>query len=71
MNNEDPTPRQQLEERVTYYEHLVDTLDEVVTDLQTRVLALETANRKMQEEVQRQQDAARIFGGASEKPPHY
>lgn len=70
MSPEDPTSRQQVEERVTYCEHLVDTLNGVVTDLQKRVLALELQNRKLQAELQ-QQEASRAFGLGGEKPPHY
>jgi len=71
MNNEDQRSRQELEERVTYCEHLVDTLNGVVVDLQKRVLALEQQNRKLLTEIQEQQDASRVMGGANVKPPHY
>ena len=71
MNNETQTSRQQLEERVTYCEHLVDTLNGVVSDLQKRVISLELQNSKLLNEIQQQQDASRIIGGADVKPPHY
>jgi len=71
MNNEAHTSRQQLEERVTYCEHLVDTLNGVVSDLQKRVLSLELQNSKLLNEIRQQQDASRVLGGADVKPPHY
>lgn len=71
MSPEDPTARTKLEERITYCEHLVDTLNGVATDLQKRVLALEAQNRKLALELQRQQEAARALGAADERPPHY
>ena len=71
MNNEDHKSRQQLEERITYCEHFVDTLNGVVTDLQKRVISLEQQNSKLLTEIKQQQDASRTLGGANEKPPHY
>ena len=71
MNNEEQRSRQQLEERITYCEHLADTLNGVVTDLQTRVISLENQNRKLLEEIRQQQEASRLMGGTNEKPPHY
>jgi uncharacterized coiled-coil protein SlyX len=71
MSPEDHTSRQQVEERITYCEHLVDTLNGVVADLQKRVLALELQNRKLLAELQQQQEAFRSVGMAGEKPPHY
>ena len=47
MSQEADTSRQQLEERITHCEHLADTLNAVVADLQTRVLSLELQNRKL------------------------
>lgn len=74
MTPEDPTLRRQLEERITHCERLADTLDGVLTDLQKRVLALETQNRKLVAELRQQreaQEALRSIGAADEKPPHY
>ena len=71
MSTETNTSHQQLEERITYCEHLVDTLNGVVTDLQKRVLSLELQNRKLFMEFKQQQEAARAAGVADEKPPHY
>ncbi|MDA3927132.1 MAG: SlyX family protein [Kiritimatiellae bacterium] len=71
MKNEDHASRQQLEERVTYCEHLADTLNGVISDLQTRVLLLEHQNRKLLTEMQQQQDASSALGITNEKPPHY
>lgn len=71
MSYEDPEIRRLLEERITYCERLVDTLNGVVTDLQKRLLALEQQNRKLLEELQQQQEAARAIGEADERPPHY
>jgi len=70
MSTENHTSSQQLEERITYCEQLVDTLNGVVTDLQKRVLSLELQNRKLVMEL-KQQEAARAAGMADEKPPHY
>lgn len=71
MNQETLAAHQRLEERVTYCERLVDTLNEVVTDLQKRLLALEQQNRKLLAEFQRQQESARAIGESNERPPHY
>ncbi len=71
MNNEDHISRQQLEERITYCEHLADTLNGVVADLQKRVIALERQNNKLLTEIQQQQEASLVMGGANEVPPHY
>jgi len=71
MNNEEQIARQNLEERITYCEHLADTLNGVVTDLQTRVISLEEQNKKLLAELQQQQESSRLMGGANEKPPHY
>ena len=71
MNTESPDPRQALETRITYCEHLADTLNGVVTDLQKRVLALEIQNRALLAELRQQQEAARVIGQAAERPPHY
>ncbi|HNX34955.1 MAG TPA: SlyX family protein [Kiritimatiellia bacterium] len=71
MSTEVQTDHQPLEERITYCEHLVDTLNGVVTDLQKRVFALELQNRKLLMEIKQQQEASRAFGMADEKPPHY
>jgi uncharacterized coiled-coil protein SlyX len=71
MSNEIRTSSQQLEERVTYCEHLADTLNGVVADLQKRMLALELQNRKLLIEFKQQQEASRVFGIANETPPHY
>jgi len=60
-----------LEERITYCEHLVDTLNGVVTDLQKRVLAVELQNRKLVKELQQRQEATLEPGMAAETPPHY
>jgi uncharacterized coiled-coil protein SlyX len=71
MSTEPHTPLQPLEERITYCEHLVDTLNGVVSDLQKRVLSLETQNRKLLTELQQQQAASRVLGEPTDKPPHY
>ncbi len=71
MNPEPDPSRQQLEERITYCEHLVDTLNAVVSDFQKRVLSLELQNRKLLTVLQQQQEASRVFGAANEAPPHY
>lgn len=71
MSQEDQTSRQKLEERVTYCEHLADTLNGVVADLQKRVLALELQNRRLLAELQQQQEAFRAVGAPNERPPHY
>jgi len=71
MSSEDPSSHRQLEERITYCERLVDTLNAVVTNLQKRVLALELQNRTLAQELNEQKEAARALGLATEKPPHY
>jgi len=71
MSQEADTSRQQLEERITHCEHLADTLNAVVADLQKRVLALELQNRKLVTALQQQQEASRAIGAANETPPHY
>ena len=73
MSPEDPISRQQLEERITHCERLADLLNGVVTDLQQRVLALETQNRKLLVELKQQREAQEAFraGEADERPPHY
>ena len=74
MSSEDPISRRQLEERITHCERLADLINGVATDLQKRVLALETQNRKLLVELKQQreaQDAFRAAGGAEERPPHY
>ena len=71
MSQEDHTSRQQLEERITHCERLVDTLNAVVADLQKRVLSLELQNRKLVTALQQQQEASRVSGEANEPPPHY
>ena len=71
MNQETLAAHQRLEERITYCESLVDTLNEVVTDLQKRVISLEIQNRKLLADFQRQQEAARAIGESNERPPHY
>ncbi len=71
MSQEAHTSGQQMEERVTHCEHLVDTLNAVVADLQKRVLALESQNRQLAAALQRQQEASRVSGLANEIPPHY
>jgi len=71
MSHEDHTSRQQLEERITHCERLVDTLNAVVADLQKRVLALELQNRKLAAALHQQQEALRVSGEANEQPPHY
>lgn len=68
---EKPSDHQRLEERITYCEHLADTLNGVVTDLQKRVSALELQNRTLIQELRQQRDASREMGIDSEKPPHY
>jgi len=71
MSQEADSTRQQLEERITYCEHLVDTLNTVIADLQKRVLSLELQNRKLVTALQQQQEASRVFGAGNEQPPHY
>ena len=71
MSTESDISHQPLEERISYCEHLVDTLNGIVTDLQKRVLALELQNRKLVMELKQQQEATRAFGMADEKPPHF
>lgn len=71
MSQETHTSRQQLEERITYCEQLVDTLNAVVADLQKRVCSLELQNRTLIAAFQQQQEASRAFGEANEQPPHY
>jgi uncharacterized coiled-coil protein SlyX len=71
MSPEPQISHRRLEERITYCEHLADTLNAVVTDLQKRVLALELQNRSLLAELRQQQEAARVSGAANEKPPHY
>lgn len=71
MSTEDPSSRHVLEERITHCEHLVDALNRVVADLQKRALALELQNRNLIAAFKQQQEAARSFGLADEKPPHY
>lgn len=71
MSTEAQTDHQPLEERITYCERLVDTLNGVVTDLQKRVLTLELQNRKLIMALQQQREASRETGIDSEKPPHY
>jgi len=71
MSHEDPSARQQLEERITYCEQLADRLNAVVTDLQKRVFSLELQNRKLASELRQQQDPSRAFGAPQEAPPHY
>ena len=71
MSQEDQTSRQKLEERVTSCEHLADTLNGVVADLQKRVLALELQNGRLIAELQQQQEALRAGGTLNERPPHY
>jgi len=71
MRAEPENPRQPLEERITYCEHLVDALNGVVTDLQQRVLSLELQNRKLRAELQQQREASRVSGMDAERPPHY
>jgi uncharacterized coiled-coil protein SlyX len=71
MSQEAHTSGQQLEERMTYCEHLVDTLNAVVADLQKRVLSLELQNRKLLTALQQQREASRVSGEANEQPPHY
>ena len=71
MSQEADTSRQQMEERITYCEHLVDTLNAVVSDLQTRMLSLELQNRKLIAELKQQQEASRSIGVTNETPPHY
>lgn len=71
MSQEDQTSQQKLEERVTYCEHLADTLNGVVADLQKRVLALELQNGRLIAELQQQQEALRAGGTLNERPPHY
>ena len=71
MSQEAHTARQQLEERITYCEHLADTLNTVVADLQKRVLSLELQNRRLLTALQKQQETSRVFGAADETPPHY
>lgn len=71
MSTESHASHQPLEERITYCEHLVDTLNGVVSDLQKRVLALERQNRKLLQELKQQQEASRVSAMAPETPPHY
>jgi len=71
MSTEVQTDRQPLEERITYCEQLVDTLNGVVTDLQKRVSALELQNRQLIAAFQQQQEEPCDIGMANEKPPHY
>ena len=71
MRAETENPRQPLEERITYCEHLVDAVNGVVTDLQKRVLSLELQNRKLMAELQQQREAFRVSGMDAERPPHY
>lgn len=71
MSKEVPAERQPLEERITYCEHLADTLNAVVTDLQKRMLALEHQNRELWRELRQQQENDRSLGTTGEKPPHY
>lgn len=71
MSPEEPSVRQLLEERITHCEHLADALNRVVTDLQTRVLALEKQNRQLAAELRKRQEAERELGWEGERPPHY
>ena len=71
MSPEAHTSHQQLEERITHCEHLADTLNTVIADLQKRVLSLELQNRKLATALQQQQQASRASGEANETPPHY
>lgn len=71
MSPETPSSHRQLEERITYCEHLVDALNAVATDLQKRVLALELQNRALAQELKEQKEAARDSGTSNERPPHY
>jgi uncharacterized coiled-coil protein SlyX len=71
MSTDATTARQRLEERVTHCERLADTLNGVVADLQTRMLALEALNRKLLADVREQREAQRALGQQEERPPHY
>jgi len=71
MSSEDPSSHRQLEERITYCERLVDTLNAVVTNLQKRVLALELQNRTLAQELNEQKEASQALGISNERPPHY
>lgn len=71
MNTEPDSVRCRLEERVTYCEGLVDSLNGVVTDLQKRMLALEHRYQLLLEIHRQQEEASGEVGSADEKPPHY
>ncbi len=67
MNNQ-----QQLEERIAYCEEFVDSLNEVVVDLQRRLQSLELQNLRLIEQVKGLQNlSGEPFNPRDEKPPHY
>lgn len=64
--------QRKLEERITYCEEFIDSLNEVIIDLQKRVQILELQNVRMADELRTLQNLSREpFNPRDEKPPHY
>jgi len=63
---------QALEERLAFYEHGNDSLNEAEFELGRRIQKLELENRQLIQEVRRLREALRDpFNPQLEKPPHY
>ncbi|MEM6512597.1 MAG: SlyX family protein [Pseudomonadota bacterium] len=62
----------ELESRLAHQDHLLQTLNDVVTDQQSRLMQLETLCRSMADRLQAIGEMMPATGGGDdEPPPHY
>lgn len=60
-----------IESKLAHQEHLVDELNVVVTDQQSRITDLEALCRRLIERLQSLDESAAGGTGEEERPPHY
>lgn len=64
--------QRQLEERIAFCERYIDSLNEVIVDMQKRLQLVELQNVRFKDDLSRLVDQQREpFDPGLEKPPHY
>ncbi len=64
--------QRQLEERIAFCERYIDSLNEVIVDMQKRLQLLELQGVRMKDDLARLEDQQREpFDPGVDKPPHY
>ncbi|MEM1174101.1 MAG: SlyX family protein [Pseudomonadota bacterium] len=61
----------ELESRLAHQDHLLQELNDVLTDQQSRLMRLETLCRSLADRLQAIGEMMPATGGGDEPPPHY